>query len=489
MWRFISLLIVICILLFAPDTIASTNVEINGITYDLLSRLEAEGLIRSGILTTKPLNRKEVARLILEAERNSEGESPHILQIITFLKERFRAQIEGARYIKPVDTLYGKYVYSGSNNSSNTSKLLNYNNYGDLYKKGSNFRFGFSSNVDLGFFSFYINPEFRYSDDDIYLTMKRIYGTLDFLGLELELGKDSQWWGPGYHGAMLFSNNPEPMTMIKLGNPHPFLLPWIFKYLGLFKFTTFLTQLEADRAFPEPYFWGLRVNLKPVSYFEIGVERTFFLGGRGEDEDFRAWYKTMTFVNGYDIPKDGPDVPNDQHVGADVKITIPFKWQPFQLYGEIAAEDISRNITIKGGYLAGIYLPRIFNLDTIDLRVEYARTRKILYHHKIYRSGYTYKGRLIGHHMGSDAEDLFVGASLYGTGSTKYSFYYDREKKGLTGKNPEVSHEFVLALRQKVSKRTDLSLKGGYEKDRDSGHIPGNNTDNIVFELSFDSKW
>lgn len=484
MRRFVFLLIALSILLFAPDTNASTNVEIESTTYDLLLRLEAEGLIRSGFLTTKPLSRNEVARLILEAESSSKSKSPHIRQLINYLKERYRAQIEGARSIKPLDTLYGKYVYS-----SNTSKVLNYNNDGDLYKKGSNFRFGFSSDVEVGGFSFYINPELRYSDDETDLTIKRIYGTLDFLGLELEIGKDSQWWGPGYHGAMLFSNNPEPMTMIKLTNPHPLLLPWIFKYIGPFKFTTFLTKLESDRAFPEPYFWGLRVNLKPVSYFEVGVERTFFLGGRGEDEDFRAWYKTMTFVNGYDVPNDGPDVPNDQHVGADVKITLPFKWQPLQIYGEIAAEDISRNITIKGGYLAGIYLPRIFNLDTIDLRGEYAQTQKILYHHNTYRSGYTYKGRLIGHHMGSDAEDLFVGTSLYGTGSTRYSFYYDRERKGLTKKNPEVSQEFVLALRQKVSERTDLSLKGGYEKVRDSGHISGNNTNNIVFEISFDSSW
>ncbi len=484
MQRFSSLLIVISLLFFAPDIAASSNVVVESITYDMLLRLEAEGLIRSGILTTRPLSRNEVARLILEAESNSEGKSPRLLQIIAFLKERYRTQTEGARYINPLDTLYGKYVYS-----DNSSKVLNYNNAGDLYKKGSNFRFGFSSDVEVGGFSFYMNPELRFSADEKTLILKRIYGTLDFLGLELEIGKDSQWWGPGYHGAMLFSNNPEPMNMIKLSNPHPLLLPWIFKHLGPFKFTTFLTELESDRAFPEPYFWGLRFNLKPVSYFEIGIQRTFFLGGRGEDEDFNAWYKTFVFENGYDVPQDGHDVPNDQHVGADVKITLPFKWQPLQLYGEIAAEDISRNITIKGGYLAGIYLPRIFNLDTIDLRGEYARTRKILYHHNTYRSGYTYKGRLIGHHLGSDAEDLFVSTSIYGTGTTKYSFYYDREKKGLTRRNPEVSQEFVLALRQKVSERTDLSLKGGYEKIRDSGHISGNDTNNIAFEISFDSRW
>ncbi|NOY38685.1 MAG: hypothetical protein GXO95_00130 [Nitrospirae bacterium] len=123
MRRFGFLLTVISLLLFTPDIAAPTNVDINSVTYDQLLRLEAEGLIGSAILTTKPLNRNEVARLILEAERNSEGKSLHIRQIIKTLKERYRAQIEGARYIKPLDTLYGKYVYS-----SDTSKVLNYNN-------------------------------------------------------------------------------------------------------------------------------------------------------------------------------------------------------------------------------------------------------------------------------------------------------------------------------------------------------------------------
>jgi len=483
--RFSSLIIIIG-LLFAPVTHASTNVETESITYDYLLRLEAEGLIQSGILTTRPLSRNEVARLVLEAERNAGGKSPHIRQIIEYLKERYRAQIERARYFKPIDTLYGKYIHADSNAFSN---VLNYNNAGDFYKRGSNFRLGFSSDAELGFFSFYLNPEIRYSRDDTALIMKRIYGTFDLLGLELELGKDSQWWGPGYHGTMLFTNNPEPMTMIKLTNPHPFLLPWIFKYLGPFKFTTFLTKLEADRVMPEACFWGLRLNLKPMSYLDLGIERTFFLGGRGQNEDFHAWYKTMIFVNGFDDPNDGPDVPNDQHVGADVKITMPFRWQPLQMYGEIAAEDISRHLTIKGGYLLGIYLPRIFSLDTIDLRGEYARTRKILYTHRKFRSGYTYRRRLIGHHMGNDAEDIFVGTSLYGDANTKYSFYYDREKKGITRKTPQVSQEFVLALRQKVSDRTALTLKGGYEKIRNTGYIGGNDTDSIVFELSFDSNW
>ncbi|NOZ25113.1 MAG: hypothetical protein GXO94_03345 [Nitrospirae bacterium] len=479
-------IIAICLFLAVPDTHAATNVAIESTTYDHLMRLEAEGLIRSGILTIRPLSRKEVARLVLEAEGNAADRGPRIRRIIEYLKERFRAEIEGARYVKPLATLYGKVVYADTNEFS---KVLNYNNTGDFYKRGPNFRFGLTSNAELGLFSFYVNPEFRYSDGNIILVLKRVYGTFELLGLALQVGRDSQWWGPGYHGAMLFSDNPDPIPMIRLGNPTPVSLPWIFRYLGTFRFSTFLAEMESDRVFPEPFFWGLRLTLKPSAYLDLGLQRTFFLGGRGETETFSAWYKTMVFENGYDVPQDGHDVPNDQHVGADVKITLPFRWQPLQMYGEIAAEDISSNVTIKGGYLTGVYLPRIFGLDFIDLRGEYARSRKILYHHNIYRSGYTYKRRLIGHHMGGDATDLFVSTSVYGAGDTKYTLYYDREKKGLTRSTPQVSQEFVLAMRQAVSDRTTLSLKWGYEKIRNTGYITGNDTDGILVEFSFESRW
>ena len=57
---------------FAPYAHASTNVDIGDETYGILARLEAEGLIQSGLLTTRPISRMEVQRLLEEAEKNSE---------------------------------------------------------------------------------------------------------------------------------------------------------------------------------------------------------------------------------------------------------------------------------------------------------------------------------------------------------------------------------------------------------------------------------
>ncbi|MBW1852898.1 MAG: hypothetical protein JRJ15_16075 [Deltaproteobacteria bacterium] len=73
-----------------------------------------------------------------------------------------------------------------------------------------------------------MNPEIRYSDGDKTIIMDKVYGVVELLGMELEVGSDSQWWGPGYHGSILFSNNPEPLTMVKLTNSRPVLLPWTF---------------------------------------------------------------------------------------------------------------------------------------------------------------------------------------------------------------------------------------------------------------------
>ena len=65
--------------------------------------------------------------------------------------------------------------------------------------------------------------------------------------LEFSIGRQSLWWGQGRHGSLVLTNNAEPLDMIRLTNPNPILLPWVFKYLGPFRFDLFLTELEESR--------------------------------------------------------------------------------------------------------------------------------------------------------------------------------------------------------------------------------------------------
>lgn len=458
------LILIVSILLIATNATASTYVPIDDEFYNTLYRLEAEGLIQSGLLTTKPLSHREAVRLLLEAERNSEGRSAFIQSLIKSLKERFKDESDDVRFIKPVDFLYGKYVYADSD-----IQALYYNNDGDHYEKGSNLRVGFSSRAELEWLSFYLNPEFRYSDNNSDLIAKRVYGVLNFLGLELTAGKDSQWWGPGNHGAILVSNNAEPLTMLRLTNPQPVLLPWIFKYLGPFRFTVFATRLEKERHVPEPYLWGMRLNFKPNPYVEIGLSRTALLGGKGRSESMKTWWRSFTGKGENELGSGA----GDQRAGGDLKLTLPFKWQPVQIYMEAAGEDEAGGLPTKWAYLTGIYLPRLFNFERIDFRAEYAKTSNVWYKHHIYKSGYTYKGRIIGHHMGTDSKDIFMEVSyLIPERDGRLSISYDREEHNLSGAVREKKDEANLKIDIRITKDVDIKASYGYGRIKNMGNMP-----------------
>jgi hypothetical protein len=473
----ILIILVVSLLLTVPYAEASTYLPVDDEAYNILYRLEAEGVIQSGLLTTKPLSYKEVTRLILEAEKNSVDKSIFIKDLVTNLKKRFKDEIGDAKFIKPVDFLYGKYLYADSD-----IQELYYNNDGDHYENGANLRAGFASRAELGWFSFYFNPEARYSDSDTDLIIKRGYGVLSSLGLDLVIGKDSQWWGPGYHGAILLSNNAEPLTMVRLTNPQPVLLPWIFKYLGLFRFTFFATRLEKNRTdVPEPYLWGMRLNFKPNPYLEISLERTAMLGGKGYSEDLSAWWKS--FIGKGEHPKPGAKDVGDQRAGLDIKLTLPFNLLPLQLYLEVDGEDVPGHglpIPTKRAFLTGIYLPRIVN-ERIGFRTEYATDHvpgvpNIWYTHGTYTQGYTYYGRIIGHHMGTDSRDIFTEVSyLIPEKDGKISISYDREEHNLSGTVRERTDEVDLNMNFRIRKNIDLSASYQYGNIKNFKNISGEN--------------
>ncbi|MEN8263533.1 MAG: capsule assembly Wzi family protein [Nitrospirota bacterium] len=456
MWRFRHFLLVISFLIISPDTASPVNVDINDDVYDLLQKLEAKGLIQSSLLTVKPLNRQEVIRLILEAESNADEKSPFIRNLVQTLKDRFSHGIDNEQFIKPLEDPYMQLTYSDSDNSGR----LTYNNDGYEYEKDLNARFGVSSTAEFEQLSFHIGPEIRFSKNSAALLAKKAYGSLHFSGFELEFGKDSQWWGPGHHGSILLSNNTEPLTILKLTNPQPFLLPSVFKHLGLFKFVFFATRLEKDRTVANPFLWGLRAIFKPIPYFELGFSRTALLGGEGRSDGFKTWVKSFL---GKDENVTGGGGTGDQRAGIDLKLTLPFKLQPVQIYGEMAGEDEAGGFPAKKAYLGGIYLPGILNMDEFDFRFEYttthvARTANVWYNHGIYTSGYTYRGRIIGHHTGTDSEDIFLKLQYFlpKTDNGRISFSYNREKHNLSGKTNETSDEFTLKTDLPFTKKMNI---------------------------------
>jgi hypothetical protein len=466
------------VIALAASAEASTYLDIGDASYELLSRLEAAGIVRSGLLTTRPLSRTEAVRLLREAETNSEGSSDFIKGLVQELKQRIGPEQTSACRLKLLDSIYAQYINTNADVRTLTYGLareqeqsLNANNDGDVYSRGGNARIGFTSRMeDVAGFSLFLNPEFRSGQAaGTELILKQGYVVYD-LGWDIIAGRESQWWGPGYHGAILLTNNAEPLTMVRIANPKPVILPWAFKYLGPFDLTCFAAQLERDRAdVSAPYLWGMRMNFKPHPALEIGLERTAFLGGRGRSTTAETWLNQVVGRN--DHPGNSSSDTGDQRAGYDLKLTLPFAVQPIQVYMEADGEDSYHQFLPRyWAYLYGLYLPQVLSIERLEFRFEWTRTfdRRAdkptsWYLNSIYTAGYTYNGSIIGHHMGTDSRDLFMEFTCrVPEKNARVSLAYDRMEHNLSFDVNETEHELSIRTHVTMAKTVDLDLTYGY---------------------------
>ncbi|MDY7032627.1 MAG: capsule assembly Wzi family protein, partial [Thermodesulfobacteriota bacterium] len=262
----------------------SVNVPLDHWSYAALDKLVSIGFIDSSLLGTKPFSRVEMARLIEEAlEKRQESEETKrvVLSLLKRLKREFKEELiilgtldgfSARSFIKPVEDIYFKCIYGDEEPDLENQR-------GDIFAEGSNYRFGFSSRMKFwNHIAFSFHPELKYQKEEEDWEKKgeliEGYGKLDVFNLEIEVGRDSLWWGPGYYGSMLMSNNAEPFDLVKISNSRPILLPWFFRYMGPFKATWFLTELEDEREIHEPNLTGFRLNFKPHPSLELGLSRT-----------------------------------------------------------------------------------------------------------------------------------------------------------------------------------------------------------------------
>jgi len=426
----------------------STNVPLDHWSYEVVDKLANYGLIDSAMLATKPISRIEMARHVAQA-RQRLGRIDNMPEILSSLLDRLEAEFRGEliiigivddsygdSFIKPIEDPYVKYLYA-----KNRPDLENLR--GDVFEKSSNYRAGFAARGKIfDRAAFYIHPEFSAapSESDTDLDLIEAYSKVMAGPFEIQTGKDSLWWGPGHRGSILMSNNAEPLTMVKVTNPQPIALPWILRGLGPFRGQWFLAQLEEDRDVPEAKFSGIRVNFKPHPLVEFGFSRVSMFDGKGQPNVDIFDYARL-FLSGTE------QIEDNQLAGFDVSLLVPLGDLPLgdnlpmrslKLYIDGAGEDEGGMLPSKWGWLYGIQLNDILKTGRTDLRFEYAenhvvRNPNVFYTHSLYTSGYTYKGRIMGHYMGTDSRDLFVQLRHYVTEDIVVNLMWDQLAHNLSG--------------------------------------------------------
>jgi hypothetical protein len=489
----------------------SVNVPLGHWSYDDIDKLISLGLIRSALWGTRPFTRLEMARLILEARTRfkemaagkggpgGSGRAEIAGALLNRLDREFRTDLDElepgkgvSTYIKPLEDVYVHYLYGNHDFDIENDK-------GQTYSKGSNLRTGFSTHgVLFGHFGYYLNPEFRYSQDafggdDQELTLLEGYGKVEWFNVELEAGRDSLWWGPGRHGNLILTDNAKPFDLIKLSNPRPVLLPWIFRHLGLFKFVAFWTQLEDDRAVPDAQLMGLRLDIKPFPFLDIGGSRTLMLGGKGGAKGVSElgpgdWWTIMTGEN------IRGSLDTNQIAGLDFDLRVPGldRWVSFlrsiDLWGEWYGEDQANYLPSKPGYVAGVKFEDILLTGKTDLVLEYAENvisgrPDLWYNHHIYRTGYRYEGEVMGHNMGTDARDYFLRVDHYLSPNLILDVGYNLQQRHVESQVQEDRDRFDLGVTWHRSESLLLNAGYRFEAIQNLDQIKDKDRDNHILSL------
>jgi hypothetical protein len=231
----------------------------------------------------------------------------------------------------------------------------------------------------------------------------------------LEAGRFSLWWGPGRHGAFLFTTNAQPLTGIRIRNPYPILLGSWFRFLGLIQYDLFFARLEEDRPIPHSILSGLRLAVKPTPWLELGASRAVHFGGEGRSESPSTFFDIFF---GQRETKGGTPEGNSL-ASVDAKVRIPFRRQPVVIYVQGGAEDQSQpGVPSRWAWMGGIFLPTLGTWEKADLRIEFADDKDFIpgqpntwYLHPDYP--HRYRGQILGHHMGTNARDLFIEAHYF----------------------------------------------------------------------------
>ena len=482
----------------------SPFVPLDSWVYPALDRLAALGFVNTSISGLKPWTRIECARLAEEAGealQQAETSNESAARLQERLQQEFSYEfglLDGeANRTAKVESVYARTVsISGPDlaDSYHFGQTVSYD-FGRPFERGTNFQGGGSFSASAGPVTLYVRAEYQHAPSapapseavvdaialrDVVPVSEVAAGHVDgidrprlldaYLGVNLGhwalvLGKQSLSWSPGPGDSMFWSDNIEPVNMVRLMNPEPFTLPGFLHFLGPVRVDQFFGRLEGHPYVRRPFIYGEKINIRPVPWLELGFGRTDTIGGVGGDP-----ITTTNLVHSFiGLVKPGTgSVPGDSHSGMDWTIYVPHVRNYIVLYGDSYADDDFLPIEnpARNPWHPGIYVTRFPKLSKLDFHIEGVSTEapgrfgggnqgEFNYWNQTYTDGYTNGGNLIGNTVGRDGRAIQAWFTYWISPRNTLQFNY---------KHSTVSSDFIPGggAWQDYSVRNETYLRSGF---------------------------
>lgn len=477
----------------------SPYVPLDSWVYPALDRLTALGYIHTGFADMRPWTRLECARQIQEASDSmaeDEAQNSEAVRVHQALQTEFSREITllggGDNAELRVESAYtrsteivGKPVTDGDHFGQTII-----NDFGRPEEQGFNNVSGVSGWASYGPLTVYARGEYQHSPSApaLPLTARDAISQADFshslipppfpvpagtptpafnqgrfldtyvaLNLsdwQLSYGNQSLWWGPSQGGAMMLSDNGQPLRMFRINRVTPFRLPSFLGVLGAMRVEAFVGQYSGYEFMdtpaglvgqygkslnPQPIVHGERISFKPTTNLEIGLSRTTDYGGPGYPLTLHSFLRSVF------SPSNGnpgtPGKTGSHRSGLDFSYRIPGIRNGMTFYAEGMAEH--DEITPLLGpdvatWLAGIYIPTLPKIPKLDFRVEGGYTDPpssggdvafgAFYWDATWITGFQNAGHLMGSWMGRQGQGAQAWTTYWFSPRNKLQFGFRHQK-------------------------------------------------------------
>ncbi len=444
--------------------------------YDAIERLSlATG--ENTVLNTRPISRLEMAALVQRIAAKVEVDDDYYKVLLKRLEEDLSEEIKsinegpsGDLSVKPLRWVRAKAVHTDS-------PVQLENDYGfrggDLSIRGEA-----STSATWGSVGYELRPQYNLykaeAKDEVEdkLDIHSGYVVAWLKNIEIEVGKDALWWGPGRRGNWVLTNNAPAFEMIKLSNAVTTTPPWLLSFMGNTRFTALLGKISKqtvnyiDNGMPvtdnkEPLFVGGRLDFSPSRYIELGVSQGVELIDRG-GSGYSFGYISKTFIPTYGSNEEedtsGP-VANrvtafdiSLNVGRDHNFMKELGLKGMKIYwtwgGETMVSDKQTKLprTCFTSNLFGLYIDN----GRTELSMEYSTSfdaKVSWYDHYQFTEGYRNEGFVLGHPQGAgNRKDMYLSIAHPLTDSIVPRLHFERKDWQSGGDQVSMENDFGLSV-------------------------------------------
>lgn len=429
-----------------------------------LWKLEANGLTGSVFASSRPFEREEIAQIIADIREGIKNGRLDPNQLELGLIRKLETEFASPGKVKMRGLLAGEAGYHDEWESPSVSfwcaASLHPTPYLTLYEEINIARKRELVGEAGRTASRRTNPwRWDYTAD-----FKQAYARFHNERFEALLGRKSLFWGPTYSGSLILSDNSPALDMI--------LLKVNFDTVEATAFSAVLDKKWSERGNPpyrflaSRYMSGHRIDWIVNDKIELGICELALYGGEERNME-------LQYINPL-LPYYASQWNEDQD--DNVLASADFAIRPvdgLKIYGQFLVDDFQYSGKSPNalGYTAGFYLSDPLRLPGSDLRAEYTHIDARTYTHRIAENQFTHYGWTIGHHLGSDADELLAELSQMINVDARLKLTYTYQRQGSGTRRHQARLQFLWELTR--GQHVDVSCGGVSVRNQGNSTLKG----------------